>query len=654
MAGALVRARGRRARRRRSCRSTASTARSSRRSPGADRDVDREADPDRVGRARSAPGAPSASRARRVEEALRHPNWDDGPEDHDRLGDAHEQGPRGDRGALALRRARPSASSVVVHPQSIVHSLVEFVDGSVLAQLGLPDMRVPIALALAYPERLPLDAAAARPRGARPARLRDARPQALPVPRARLRRRCAAARPRPPCSTPRTRSPSRRSWPASCRSRRSPRANEAVLEHLRAREAGGALRDLDDVLAADAWARAPGARVARRRTGVRAGKRVTAFSYVSAFVPLLGVLVFVHELGHFLVARALRRARAEVLDRLRPADRLRPLPAGLAAQRHRVRDRVVPARRLREDARREPGRGRRPRDRSRTRARRCRAKPSGRSSRSSFAGPAANLILPVVLFGARSPWASARPTAVVGSVERGSPAARPGLRPGDRIVAVDGRAGALVGRGRATRCASAAGRDVAVDARARRRAGERASSTVAARARSRRVRPARRGRLARPRARAPGRRARRRIDATSPRRTRPGCARATVVEAVDGEPVEDWNGFARAYAAATGGEVRARVAARLERGPRRRDATVAVPALGTRRGARRGAGERARGGRDGQTPPPTQAGSQAGDLIVSRRRRAVGSFDSFPRPCARARAGRSRSSMRAAASRTRR
>jgi 1-deoxy-D-xylulose-5-phosphate reductoisomerase len=44
---------------------------------------------------------------------------------------------------------------VVVHPQSIVHSMVEFHDGSVLAQLGIPDMRVPISYALAYPERLP-------------------------------------------------------------------------------------------------------------------------------------------------------------------------------------------------------------------------------------------------------------------------------------------------------------------------------------------------------------------------------------------------------------------------------------------------------------------------------------------------------------------
>jgi 1-deoxy-D-xylulose-5-phosphate reductoisomerase len=44
---------------------------------------------------------------------------------------------------------------VVVHPQSIIHSMVEFYDGSVLAQLGIPDMRIPISYALAYPERLP-------------------------------------------------------------------------------------------------------------------------------------------------------------------------------------------------------------------------------------------------------------------------------------------------------------------------------------------------------------------------------------------------------------------------------------------------------------------------------------------------------------------
>ena len=43
---------------------------------------------------------------------------------------------------------------ILIHPQSVVHSLVEYIDGSVLAQLGSPDMRVPIAYALAWPERM--------------------------------------------------------------------------------------------------------------------------------------------------------------------------------------------------------------------------------------------------------------------------------------------------------------------------------------------------------------------------------------------------------------------------------------------------------------------------------------------------------------------
>lgn len=47
---------------------------------------------------------------------------------------------------------------VLIHPQSVIHSLVEFVDGSVLAQLGTPDMRIPIAYALAWPERMPTPA----------------------------------------------------------------------------------------------------------------------------------------------------------------------------------------------------------------------------------------------------------------------------------------------------------------------------------------------------------------------------------------------------------------------------------------------------------------------------------------------------------------
>jgi 1-deoxy-D-xylulose-5-phosphate reductoisomerase len=47
----------------------------------------------------------------------------------------------------------PDAIQVVIHPQSIIHSMVDYVDGSVLAQMGNPDMRTPIAYAMAWPER---------------------------------------------------------------------------------------------------------------------------------------------------------------------------------------------------------------------------------------------------------------------------------------------------------------------------------------------------------------------------------------------------------------------------------------------------------------------------------------------------------------------
>jgi 1-deoxy-D-xylulose-5-phosphate reductoisomerase len=48
----------------------------------------------------------------------------------------------------------PDKIDVIIHPQSIIHSMVEYVDGSVLAQMGAPDMRTPIAVALAYPNRM--------------------------------------------------------------------------------------------------------------------------------------------------------------------------------------------------------------------------------------------------------------------------------------------------------------------------------------------------------------------------------------------------------------------------------------------------------------------------------------------------------------------
>ena len=91
-----------------------------------------------------------------LEDALNHPNWDMGPKITIDSATLMNKG-------LEVIEARwlfdvPSERiDVVVHPQSIVHSLVEFTDSSVIAQLGLPDMRVPIVVALAYPGRLPVD-----------------------------------------------------------------------------------------------------------------------------------------------------------------------------------------------------------------------------------------------------------------------------------------------------------------------------------------------------------------------------------------------------------------------------------------------------------------------------------------------------------------
>jgi len=56
-----------------------------------------------------------------------------------------------------------SRIDVLIHPQSVIHSMVEFRDGSVLAQMGIPDMRIPIGYALSYPERLPMELPRLRP-----------------------------------------------------------------------------------------------------------------------------------------------------------------------------------------------------------------------------------------------------------------------------------------------------------------------------------------------------------------------------------------------------------------------------------------------------------------------------------------------------------
>ena len=98
-----------------------------------------------------------------VEQALRHPNWSMGRKITIDSASMMNK-------ALEIIEARwlfdmpPEKIDVLIHPQSIVHSMIEFADGGVLAQLGVPDMRLPILYAMAFPDRLetgakPLDLA---------------------------------------------------------------------------------------------------------------------------------------------------------------------------------------------------------------------------------------------------------------------------------------------------------------------------------------------------------------------------------------------------------------------------------------------------------------------------------------------------------------
>lgn len=88
------------------------------------------------------------------EAALRHPNWMMGPKITIDSATMMNKG-------LEVIEARwlfdlpPSRIRIVIHPESIIHSMVQFIDGSVKAQMGLPDMRLPIQFALSWPERLP-------------------------------------------------------------------------------------------------------------------------------------------------------------------------------------------------------------------------------------------------------------------------------------------------------------------------------------------------------------------------------------------------------------------------------------------------------------------------------------------------------------------
>ncbi|MDX2416313.1 MAG: 1-deoxy-D-xylulose-5-phosphate reductoisomerase [Xanthomonadales bacterium] len=86
-------------------------------------------------------------------QACNHPNWDMGRKISVDSATLMNKGLEVIE-ARWLFNARPDQIEVIIHPQSIVHSMVAYRDGSVLAQLGMPDMRTPIAYALAWPERI--------------------------------------------------------------------------------------------------------------------------------------------------------------------------------------------------------------------------------------------------------------------------------------------------------------------------------------------------------------------------------------------------------------------------------------------------------------------------------------------------------------------
>ena len=92
-------------------------------------------------------------RAATAAEAVAHPNWSMGAKISVDCATLMNKGLELIE-AYHLFPVGAEALDVVVHPQSVIHSLVEYVDGSVLAQLGAPDMRVPIAYTLAWPERM--------------------------------------------------------------------------------------------------------------------------------------------------------------------------------------------------------------------------------------------------------------------------------------------------------------------------------------------------------------------------------------------------------------------------------------------------------------------------------------------------------------------
>ncbi len=165
--------------------------------------------------------------------------------------------------ACVLFGMEPRGVEVVVHPQSIVHSLVEYVDGSILAQLGNPDMRTPIAHALGWPERIPsgvesLDLVAA-------ARLDFEAPDPERFPALVVTRAAAAAGGSVPAVL---NAANEVAVAAFLAGRLGFLGIVELIEAVVARHSGSGATALDDLLEADRWARETAESMLARGAGV--------------------------------------------------------------------------------------------------------------------------------------------------------------------------------------------------------------------------------------------------------------------------------------------------------------------------------------------------------------------------------------------------
>ena len=183
------------------------------------------------------------------EQAVRHPNWRMGPKISVDSATLMNKGLELIE-ACHLFAVRPEQVEVIIHPQSIVHSLVEFADGSVLAQLSHPDMRVPIAHALGFPDRI--DSGVPALDLVRLGRLSFEAPDLERFPCLALAVQAARAG----GTAPAVLNAANEIAVAAFLARRlNFDGIAAVIESVLQQHATGAVTSLDDALAADAWAR---------------------------------------------------------------------------------------------------------------------------------------------------------------------------------------------------------------------------------------------------------------------------------------------------------------------------------------------------------------------------------------------------------------